>query len=228
MAVNCEGGGRRRTTVVIVDDHPMLAAGLAEGLRRADFDAHIVEELSADAIVESVRRVDADIVLLDLLLGDEVGDALPFIGPLADTGAQVFMLTGVTDERLLGACLEAGASGVVRKASSLEAVVDQLGRAAEGSDASSHAEREDLLGTLRRHRVEERARLAPFDRLTPREGSVLGALMGGASPQSIADDSGVSVATVRSQIRSILEKLGVHSQVAAVALAHRSGWAAPD
>ena len=48
--------------------------------------------------------------------------------------------------------------------------------------------------------------------------------MDGASAEEIAKASFVSMATVRSQIRSILEKLGVHSQVAAVALAHRARW----
>jgi DNA-binding NarL/FixJ family response regulator len=48
--------------------------------------------------------------------------------------------------------------------------------------------------------------------------------MDGASAEEIAKSSFVSLATVRSQIRSILEKLGVHSQVAAVAMAHRAHW----
>jgi len=68
--------------------------------------------------------------------------------------------------------------------------------------------------------------MAPFEQLTGRERVVLGALMDGASAGEIAKASFVSMATVRSQIRSILEKLGVHSQVAAVALAHRSRWEA--
>jgi len=81
-----------------------------------------------------------------------------------------------------------------------------------------------VLTSLREHRAAERARLAPFERLTTRERIVLGALMDGASAEEIAKSSFVSLATVRSQIRSILEKLSVHSQVAAVALAHRLRW----
>ena len=48
--------------------------------------------------------------------------------------------------------------------------------------------------------------------------------MDGCSAERIADESFVSIATVRSQIRSILEKLDVRSQLAAVALAHRAEW----
>jgi two-component system nitrate/nitrite response regulator NarL len=66
-----------------------------------------------------------------------------------------------------------------------------------------------------------------FDRLTPREEEVLSALMRGAKARDICTQSFVSMPTVRSQIRSILTKLGVTSQLAAVALAYQSGWSGP-
>jgi DNA-binding NarL/FixJ family response regulator len=56
--------------------------------------------------------------------------------------------------------------------------------------------------------------------LTSSERRVLFYLTVGESAQEIADDLFVSLATVRSHIRSILRKLGVRSQLAAVALAN--------
>jgi two-component system, NarL family, nitrate/nitrite response regulator NarL len=52
-------------------------------------------------------------------------------------------------------------------------------------------------------------------------------LMRGAKARDICTQSFVSMPTVRSQIRSILTKLGVTSQLAAVALAYQSGWSGP-
>ncbi|MGC8628333.1 MAG: response regulator transcription factor [Acidimicrobiales bacterium] len=63
-----------------------------------------------------------------------------------------------------------------------------------------------------------------LERLSPRERQVLLALMHGKSAGEISRELYVSVPTVRSQIRSILVKLGVSSQLAAVVLAYRSGW----
>ena len=60
--------------------------------------------------------------------------------------------------------------------------------------------------------------------LTPREGAVLGHLMKGHTVREIAIHSYVSEATVRTQVKSILSKLQVSSQIAAVGLAHRVGW----
>ncbi len=66
-----------------------------------------------------------------------------------------------------------------------------------------------------------------FALLTGAERRVLFELSTGRPPQEVADDLGVSLATVRSHIRSVLRKLGVRSQLAAVALA-TSRAAAPD
>jgi DNA-binding NarL/FixJ family response regulator len=83
------------------------------------------------------------------------------------------------------------------------------------------------LSELRAHRAQEGERLAPFARLTVRECEVLQDLVEGKNAERIANDSFVSVATVRSHIKSLLAKLGVNSQLAAVAAAQRAGWASP-
>jgi len=57
--------------------------------------------------------------------------------------------------------------------------------------------------------------------LTPAERAVLASLCEGKSAAVIAKEFVVSLATIRSHIRAILMKLGVNSQLAAVALANR-------
>lgn len=84
--------------------------------------------------------------------------------------------------------------------------------------------RQDMLGDLRRARVTRRRELAPFEALSEREAHVLSRVMEGLSAADIAKRSFVSEATVRTQIRAILGKLGVRSQLAAVAEARRVGW----
>jgi DNA-binding NarL/FixJ family response regulator len=66
--------------------------------------------------------------------------------------------------------------------------------------------------------------LTPFDRLSEREAEVLRALAQGLTVAGIARRSVVSEATVRAQVRSILTKLDVRSQLEAVVAAQRSGW----
>jgi two-component system, NarL family, nitrate/nitrite response regulator NarL len=66
--------------------------------------------------------------------------------------------------------------------------------------------------------------LALFRHLTAREREVLISLIDGMPAGLIALESSVSISTVRSQIRSILQKLGVNSQLRAVSMARRAGW----
>ncbi len=63
-----------------------------------------------------------------------------------------------------------------------------------------------------------------FEQLTPREAEVLRHLAAGLPAAAIASSSHVSEATVRTQIRAVLSKLGVQSQLQAVAVARRAGW----
>jgi two-component system nitrate/nitrite response regulator NarL len=68
----------------------------------------------------------------------------------------------------------------------------------------------------RRQQLRQRLR-----QLSPRERQILHALYHGQRPATIAERCGIAIATVRSQIRSILIKLDVHSQLEAVALLHQ-------
>jgi len=90
------------------------------------------------------------------------------------------------------------------------------------------AARDALLAHLAEHRRDTDALRSSFGRLTEREAAVLAAIVDGANADEIAARMTVAVSTVRSHIRSILDKLGVNSQLAAVALARRAGWPGDD
>lgn len=66
--------------------------------------------------------------------------------------------------------------------------------------------------------------MPPFSNLSKRESEVLMLLCGGVLINEIAETSFVTVGTIRTQVKAVLKKLGVHSQVAAVSLAWDSGW----
>lgn len=60
--------------------------------------------------------------------------------------------------------------------------------------------------------------------LTARETEVLGHVAAGLQNKEVAHTLGLSVATVRNHVHNILDKLGVHSKLEAVALSFRNGW----
>lgn len=211
-------------TVLIVEDHELLAQSLVLALRAEGVPTETLKPQSVDQILKMAEEMRPGVVLLDLELGGEIGDSIPLIAPLEELGAQVMMVTGVTDRVRLAECLEAGATGLINKSTPFDQLVESVREVAELGSLVPPQQRHELLGELRRQRAADRERLAPFERLTSREQHVLGGLIEGKSAETIADDSFVSLATVRSQIRAILLKLEVNSQLAAVALARKNGW----
>jgi two-component system, NarL family, nitrate/nitrite response regulator NarL len=215
--------GAPGTTVMLAEDHQMIAQGLEFALRREGFGVVATNGPTVAAIIDLAREVRPTLAVLDLDLGD-VGSGVDLIAPLRELGTEVLMLTGETDRVQLARCVEAGAIGLASKAEPFGDLLEKLLRVLRGESALPLPERAALLEGLREHRLAEADRMAPFADLTPREQSVLAALMDGDAAEQIASKSYVSVATVRSQIQSVLRKLGVNSQLAAVAMARQAGW----
>lgn len=213
--------------VLVVEDHELLAQSLVFMLGADGLTADRAPNDSPAAVLDAARDGAYDIVLLDLDLGANLGSGLDLIKPLQATGARVVMLTASTDETSMAECIEAGAIGLVRKTASFEHLLSALREAVTIGTLLSPGQRDELMAELRRQRTARAERMRAFERLTRREQQVLDALMDGKSADQIADEWFVSITTVRSQIRSLLTKLDVHSQVAAIGLARRAGWQLP-
>ena len=215
----------RAARVALVDDHELLAHSAAYALRAHGIESHVVEVTTLAEIEAAVLRIQPQVVLLDLHLG-LAGLSTPLIPTFRSAGIEVVVLTGETDRAAWGACIEAGAAALLEKRSSFDDLVERLRRIIAGDSAMPAFDRHDFLAALNERRSSERARLEQFTRLTAREAEVLQQLMRGRAAEEIAETTYVSIATVRSHIRAILQKLGVNSQLAAVAAATQAGWSA--
>lgn len=227
MTTSTDPASDKSPSVAIVDDHGLLAQSLSFALSSNGFRVERCTELSEGGIIGFVRSADADVVLLDLEIGGELGSTVRLIPEAMAGGVKVIMLTGVRDRVRLAECVEAGASGIISKSEPFDELVDQVRHVATVGSLLSPNERDAYLADLRRQRSADRARLQDFEALTPRESQVLAALIEGQSADQIAATWVVSITTVRSQIRSLLQKLGVNSQLSAVAMARRAGWSGP-
>jgi len=214
----------RQPRVTMIDDHELLAHTLKIALRSSEIAMYVAALTSVEQILAQMREDPPDVALVDLQLGEPLGDGEAFIAPLAELGVGVVVVSAVTDRMRIAGALEAGAIGFISKAERFDVLVDKVRRAGNGEPIMADAVRMELLADLRRHRAQEWARKSLFRRLTQREEQVLEALCDGKTVEHIALDWTVSVATVRSQVRAVLTKLNVNSQLTAVALARKSGW----
>ena len=209
--------------LLLVDDHRLLVETLQVSLAQSGFAVSVAPCGNFDEVLTEAAAVRPTLVVLDLDL-QGAGYGYDLIGPLRELGAEVLVLTGTVDRLDLARCLEAGALGIASKANGFGNVLEQIRRAADGDQVTPITEKTQLLADLSAHRRAEDKRNAPFESLSARERDVLRQIVDGKQAGAIATDSYVSVATVRTQIRSILMKLGVTSQVAAVALARQGAW----
>ncbi len=209
--------------ILIIEDHPLLAEGLLNHLKKSGAEAELLDpSVGPDVLVRTAVDRDPDCVVLDLGLPFP-GGGPSLIGPLADQGIRVVVLTGETERRLLARSSAAGAEAVLSKSEPLPDIVDTILQVADGHQVRA-TQRAELAIELQRIVTEQEQREAPFAELSPRERQVLAGLMDGRAPAVLAKENFVSVATVRSQIKSVLGKLGVSSQLEAVAKAHRQQW----
>jgi two-component system, NarL family, nitrate/nitrite response regulator NarL len=211
--------------IVLVDDHPSIADAVARALTLT-LDLPVIalgpEALTTpEELIDRVVELEPDLVLLDVRLGP-LGDAVELIPDLVARGQQVLCFTADEAEKTRARAVEAGAVGVLGKSLPLEDIESGVRACLEGEPLLRAAERDELLAHLRRTRAEDRQRQAPFAHLTHRERQVLDALAEGLTVEQVAARQVVSIHTVRAQVKAILRKLGVNSQLAAVAMVHRA------
>lgn len=225
-----EAGERTRTTgcVLVVAQHTLLGAGLRAALTQLGWVAETLDDTVDCDVADHVTRLDASCVLLEVHLGGATDDTIELIKTIDTTGAKVVVLTAERRRTVLAEWLEAGAAGWISKSADLDEVDVTLARAVDGEDIVGRTERSELLEHLRVERIRLIRTTARFGELTPREALVLAALADGLSADEIAEQHFVALTTVRSQIRAVLQKLGVNSQLAAVAIADRHRWLLPS
>ncbi len=212
---------------VIVDDHQLLAQSLSVALQMEGLSCTVMELQDRETLLRQVLALAPELVLLDLDLGGDLGDGAELVAPLVEAGASVLVVSASTDPDQLCRALEYGAVGLLAKAAPFQQLLDTVLAAARGEAVMPPAQRRRIFDEGRARRQARARSMSPFETLSVREGQVLRALAEGESVAAIAQAWFVSEATVRSQVRAVLTKLGCSSQLEAVAAAHRCGWISP-
>lgn len=219
MADSAEAPTRPEISVVLADGDPLARQALRAALGEAPEVTVAAEARSVAEALDATARLAPDVVLLDADIPD--GDGVLATNLLARQSAEVHVLVLARgDDDALGLqVLRAGASGFLRK----DVAPAALARAVRGLRAGEAA----ISRTLAR-KVIDRLRASPergsglrpvHSTLTTREWQVLDLMCDGASTSDIADALVLTPDTVRTHIKHILGKLGVHTREDAVAAA---------
>jgi DNA-binding NarL/FixJ family response regulator len=216
---------RRPTRIVLVDDHVLVRSGM-RALLDAQPDLEVTGEASDGAAgVELALNSHPDVVLMDLAM--PVLDGIEATKRIVAAGsrARILVVTSHDDDTLVLRALRAGATGFFLKDAAADRLAEAVRAVAKGDTllAPPIAKRlvESQLGGAR---VALRPR---FDALTGRETEIVRRLAGGLSNAALADELGLSEATVKTHVTRLLTKVGDWSRVQAVVLAYESGFVRP-
>jgi len=213
-----DGAGR----VLLVEDYECVAYALAAVLTGHGLVVERPTGFARRTVLAKAREFRPDVVLLDFWLGQR--DSLDLIEPLTKLGSRVTMFTAMDNPIVLGECFDRGAVGSISKIQPIENLIGAIDDAIAGRDVVSPQERHSCIVQARANRELEGGRSDPFRDLTPREDEVLRLMISGQRAVDIARAEFIAISTVRTHIRAVLNKLGVGSQVEAVALARQNGW----
>lgn len=198
--------------VALVDDDELLRGSLAVLVGGAAGFECAGSYPTLEAALRGLGRQPADLVLLDVdLPGMRGPDGVAHLREL-DPALQVVMFTVYAEDDLVFTSLCNGACGYLLKDTPPERLLAALSDAHRGGAPMSSQIARKVLRLFRRVAPPP---AAPHD-LTPQEVRLLGLLAEGYTYQGAAERLFVSINTVRSHVRSIYDKLHVHSRSQAV------------
>ncbi|WP_368733079.1 DNA-binding response regulator [Streptomyces alkaliphilus] len=221
-----------RIRVLVVDRHRVFAESLAMALTaEPDVEAAATGgAAAADRLVERAREIGDPLRVLLVDAGaegaEDAGTALA-----ARIGAwrarqprlHVVVLAAEDDPRACARLLSAGARGWVAKDCSLARLLQVVRGVVREETHLSPGLLTGVLAELTRETLHRSEHERLVEALTPRELEVLRCMLAGLGRKAVAERLYLSPHTVRTHMQNVLGKLGVHSTLAAVALARRAG-----
>ena len=218
---------RQKVRVLVVDDHHLVLEGLRAVLS-TDPDLEVVGEAhTGREAVGHAERLRPDIVLMDIRMPDMNGlDATRHVKQVVPT-TSVIMLTMHENPDYLFEAVKAGASGYVLKDVAGPNLLEAIHTVVDGGSLLN----QEVVGKfLRRLAADAEQSSAPPlaagpgpDRLTPRELEVLKLIAAGLSNKEIAARLMVTVATVKTHLEHILQKMQVSDRTQAAVQAVTRG-----
>jgi len=203
--------------VALVEDDPGVRANLAAMLDSSPGFQCQAAYADGQTALKGIPAEPPDVVLMDInlpgMLGTECVSRLKSAAP----GLPVLMLTVYDDSEQIFKSLMAGATGYLLKRTPKDKLLEAIREITAGGAPMSRQVAKRVVRYFHelRQGPQTRTRAPEVETLTDREEQVLAHLAKGHAYKEIADLMGISFETVRTHVRTIYEKLHVHSRTEA-------------
>jgi DNA-binding NarL/FixJ family response regulator len=216
--------GDRVTRILLVEDHTSFRQALAFLLEAEPEFAVVAQAGSVAEAREAIKGTqEIDVAVVDLGLPN--GDGIELIRQVSaeNPNMMTLVLSASPDPTRFAQAVEAGAVGVLHKATAINEIVHAVRRLRADEPLLSANEVIEMLRVASKERQKDHQAKLALKELTPRERQVLQALAEGLETKEIAQKLHITLETERTHMTNILHKLGARSRLQALVFAARYG-----
>jgi DNA-binding NarL/FixJ family response regulator len=209
--------------IMLVDDHKTMLWGLEKLIEGAGSALSLVGTAhNNESALREASRLRPDLIVLDLdLEGKSSIEVLPQL--LQESGARVLILSGNRDQGLLAQAVKLGARGVVSKEAPAEVLLQAIERVQAGEMHLDATLMSAVLGQAAPVKADPEAQR--ISTLTPKERKIVAIVVesNGAANKELAAKLFIAEPTLRNNLTSIYQKLGVANRLELYVYATRHG-----
>ena len=213
--------------LMIADDHKLLRQGLRSLIEKETGMSIVGESENGKETTDMARKLMPHVVVMDVAMPDLNGIEATRRITEQNPKIKVVALSGHHDRHFVAEMLKAGASAYVLKDTAYEELIRAIREVMNGKTYLSPAAAQGVVDMFVRAPAGQSAKPA-FASLTEREREVLQLLAEGRSTKEMAEAMDVSVKTVETHRRNIMEKLDLHSVAQLTRYAIREGVTSLD
>jgi len=204
-----------KVRVLIADDHSVVRMGLVSLLGTAKNVEIAGEAVNGEDAVRKALKLRPDIVVMDIVMPKKDGVAATeeILAAAPETKVLILTTFGTSDD--ISRALKAGATGAIMKSATNRELLAAVQSVAQGKRFIS-AEVEGIL-----------ANDPPIPELSQRQSEILESISRGLTNKEIATQLDISLESVKSHVKVILEKLEASSRTEAAAIAQRKNLLKP-
>jgi DNA-binding NarL/FixJ family response regulator len=215
-------------SVLVADDQALVRGSFRVLVETAPGLTAVGEAANGAEAVDLARRVRPDLVLMDIQMPkmDGIEATRRICGDPATAGVRVLILTTFDLDEYVYAALQAGASGFLLKDTPPTDLLTAIEVVASGEALLAPSVTRRLIAEFTQ-KPEPRSRSVSLDGVTDREREVLLLIARGLSNAEIAGQLHVGMATVKTHIGRLLDKLRARDRAQLVIAAYESGLVSP-
>ena len=216
-------------SILLIEDHDLTRMGLKTELQLRNGFKVVGEAASANLGLKLLETTKPDVAVIDIGLPDMDGIELTrkFRRYQAETGqsqTKILILTMNNAENVVLAAFAAGADSYYMKDTSVNKFIEAVQATFNGNSWIDPAIASIVLRKMRPSALEiEYEQVLETYPLTQRELEILGLIVAGCSNSQIAEKLYITVGTVKTHVRNILNKLCADDRTQAAVRALRSG-----